>query len=102
MNNPQFIEDSKQIAFDEASHKYTFNGQTLISVTTFISEFSNAFDEDGSILAKCALEQKVSKKELQKQWHDKRDKAAKTGTLWHETIEDYIKNGKIRKNKFFN
>lgn len=96
----KFIEDAKEIHFDEDKHVYTYQNQELISVTTFISRFANKFDEDGSMLANKAQKLGISKSQLQKQWDAKRDRAAKDGTFWHETIEHYLNTGKVRKNKF--
>ncbi len=97
---PQFVENSKLINFDPVLHKYTLNGKELISVTTLISEFSEGFDKTGAILTKCAAKEGVSEKVLQKRWRKKGELAATRGKLWHATAEEYIKTGKIRKNKF--
>jgi len=97
---PEFMKDAKSIKFDDASHTYKLDGKELISVTSFISLFSDGFDKDGSILTRCALKEGVSEKTLKKRWRDKGEKAAIAGKLWHKTAEDYISHKKIRKNKF--
>ena len=97
---PKFILDSKRISFDEKVHKYTLDGKELISVTTLISQFAEEFDKTGEILTKCAVREGVSEKVLQNKWRKKGELAATKGKLWHATAEEYIKTGKIRKNKF--
>lgn len=99
-NIPKFISDSKLIKFEEASHKYSLDGKELVSVTTLISKFSEGFDKTGEILTRCAAKEGVSEKVLQKRWRAKGELAASRGKLWHSTAEDYIRTGKIRKNKF--
>lgn len=100
INNMQFLEDSKKIVFDEKEHKYRLDEKELISVTTFISLFSEGFDKDGSILKRCAIKAGVSEEDLKQKWREKGDKAAIAGKLWHKTAEEFIRHGKIRKNKF--
>lgn len=100
MSSPQFIEDSKLVQFDAPTHKYTINGKELISTTTFIDLFKEKFDESGALLKKCALKEGVSERVLKKRWNDKGDKARKIGHKIHECIENYLKTGKIKKNKY--
>lgn len=96
----KFIEDQKLIKFEETSHLYkTLDDKELVSVTTFIQKFSEDFDSDGSILARCALKEGISEKELKKIWLKKGKDAADFGTKFHADIEFFIKNNKIKKNK---
>ena len=94
-----FIEDAKNVVFDEAAHTYKIGDKELISVTKFISLFSNKFDPDGAILSKKALEKGVSEKQLKKEWEAKGEKSRNFGTEFHENLEHYFRTGKIKKNK---
>lgn len=78
------------IQFDEATHSYynTEIKRKVPSVTTVLGKL-NPFNK-GYWLPKKAKELGVSEAELEKQWDDKRDKAAAHGSRFHKYIEDKL------------
>lgn len=98
-NIPQFIKDQDKIVFEPIKHKYSINGKELMSVTQFIDLFTNPFDPTGEILIRCAQKEGMTPKALKKIWNQKGTKGANRGTKWHKSIEYYLLNNKIRKNK---
>lgn len=89
----------KRLKFDEAAHLYTYNSIKLKSVTTVIHEYCKEFDEDGSILARCAKREGISEAELQAQWHKERDDSNVYGTAVHAAFEHFIDNNEILPNE---
>lgn len=84
--------NSDFLYFQEDGHKYTDTfGNEYLSVTTFIHNYVNKFDEN-YWLRKKAKEQGVSEKEIKKQWDKIRDESCKRGTQKHNGIEDAIKD----------
>lgn len=96
----KFLDDQKLVEFDELNHIYKYNNQELLSITNWISSFSDGFDKDGSILARKAIELGISQKKLKKQWSDKGIRTSKLGTFFHKSVEYYFTTGKIKKDKF--
>ena len=68
--------ENKMITFDEATHTYTDNGKTLVSVTQLLK------------LANLSPDYSFVDEETMK-------RASERGTLIHKEIEDYIKNGEV-------
>src|SRR3990167_9876162 len=85
-----------KIRFEPVEHRY-FNdkGEELISVSKLLSFYKQPFDEDGSILLRCAQKEGISPEELKKQWEDKKDSACVRGKNFHAQIEHFIKTGQI-------
>jgi ATP-dependent exoDNAse (exonuclease V) beta subunit len=71
-----------EVKFDEAEHKYTYGDRVLISVTQFLSQYKQKFDED-------KWSKYVSKRDkipvalVKERWHKKRDDACELGTNVH-------------------
>lgn len=95
MKLPKFITDVKKIRFDETEHKYWFGDKQLISVTTFIKEFTEEFDKTGAILKRCAAKEGIPPEELKARWKKKADDSCVVGTKFHEDAEHFIKTGEI-------
>src|SRR5260221_724592 len=90
------IEDiSKNVHFDEPTHKYTLNGKNLTSITTILSIYKPPFDPTGVIAGCCAKRDGITKLEVQQKWEDKKNKAGDRGTKFHAEIENYINTGNI-------
>lgn len=91
----EFIPNQSKLEFEAESHKYTFNGQILTSVSTIIHHYSTPFDVDGSITARKAAENGLTIQEQKEAWmkigKDSRDR----GTAFHADAEEYIKTKKI-------
>ena len=84
--------------FDEGQHKYTDSlGNNYISVTTIIHNYVPEFDEKYWLRRK-AKEQKVSEKEIKRQWDKIKDEACNRGTITHNGLEDAIKETSKFKN----
>lgn len=81
--------DSPDFKFDPKFHKYTLNGQHLISVTQFISRFHKEFDTEFWSQKK-ADEREISQEELLKEWKQLNDRANEIGTATHNWIENYF------------
>lgn len=91
----------ERIIFEESNHQYFVDGDpNYISVTTLIKEFFPKFDSDLIIKKmqasnnwKNSVYYGMTVDEIKQQWKEKAEKAARLGTLLHNTIEDYY-NGK--------
>jgi ATP-dependent exoDNAse (exonuclease V) beta subunit len=81
-NDPKFV-------FDPIAHKYTYEGKRFISVTQFISDFHQKFDQDFWSKRK-AEEAGVEQKEILEQWKRINDRANEVGTATHNWIENYF------------
>lgn len=68
-----------EIEFDEPTHTYTFEGQELISGTTFISQFHKPFNKH-VILSRYPPEQRIR---MKYKW----DNSSTWGTMIHELLE---------------
>lgn len=82
------------IHFNEEEHKYTVNGEELISVTTLVAKFFKEFDAD-FWAAKKAAEQGKTPEEVKAEWQAKSINARNKGTEMHAMIENYYKGGSI-------
>ena len=79
------LKDSfKDFKFYEDGHYYECKGKRVgISVTTFIHEYCNEFDELG-MAEKSAIKNNKSVQEILNEWHYKRDFSCEKGTTCHE------------------
>ncbi len=75
--------------FDPSKHRYTYNGESFISVTQFISLFHQKFDSDYWSKYK-SEESGKSQEEILKEWKDLNDRANYIGTSTHNWIEGYF------------
>lgn len=82
--DPKFI-------FDEPSHRYTYEGDQFISVTTFLHHFKSEFDADKWAQIK-ADQEGITKEEMLARWKEKSDNSCILGTKVHSYIE-YFYNG---------
>lgn len=80
-NDPNF-------KFDPKYHKYTYNGDQFESVTRFIHNFHEPFDQEYWSKKK-ADEAGVPQEWMLKDWKDKNDYANLVGTATHNWIENY-------------
>ncbi len=70
--------------FFEQDHHYEYKGQRVgISVTTFIHEYANEFNEQ-EMAEKSAIKNNKSVQEILDEWHYKRDFSCEKGTTCHE------------------
>ena len=70
--------------FFEEDHHYEYKGQRVgISVTTFIHEYANEFNEQ-EMAEKSAIKNNKSVQEILDKWHYKRDFSCEKGTTCHE------------------
>lgn len=70
--------------FFEEDHHYEYKGQRVgISVTTFIHEYANEFNEQ-EMAEKSAIKNNKSVQEILNKWHYKRDFSCEKGTTCHE------------------
>jgi len=70
--------------FFEEDHHYEYKGQRVgISVTTFIHEYANEFNEQ-EMAEKSAIKNNKSVQEILDEWHYKRDFSCEKGTTCHE------------------
>jgi hypothetical protein len=79
------LKDSfKDFKFYEDGHYYECKGKRVgVSVTTFIHEYCNEFDELG-MAEKSAIKNNKSVQEILDEWHYKRDFSCEKGTTCHE------------------
>lgn len=79
------LKDSfKDFVFYENGHYYECESKRVgISVTTFIHEYCNEFDELG-MAEKSAIKNNKSVQEILNEWHYKRDFSCEKGTTCHE------------------
>ena len=82
------FEDVK-FEFDPKLHKYTYEGETFISVTRFIQQFHKPFEQD--YWSKKKAEQAgVPQDWILAEWKKLNDYANEVGTDTHQWIEDYF------------
>lgn len=80
----------KHIKFDEKLHSYSEHGVPLsASVSSFVSEFYEPFDEQ-KWSAKVAKREGVSQEKIKKRWHAKSVWSTDMGTAVHKLIEDML------------
>ena len=75
-------------AFDPIKHKYTYQGETFISVTQYISKFHKPFDTEYWSKKK-AVDGGVDQEVILAEWKQKNDRANFIGTSTHNWIENY-------------
>ena len=93
------LKDSfKDFKFYEDGHYYTCKGKRVgISVTTFIHEYCNEFNEQ-EMAEKVANRDNKSVQEVLDEWHYKRDFSCSKGTLCHEFAQHLWSGNKIPTN----
>lgn len=86
----QILTHFKDLEFDEASHTYSLHGEQLgASVSSFVSEFYAAFDEDKHS-ARVAKKQGISQEKVLQRWKAKSVWSTDMGTAVHKLIEDML------------
>jgi len=75
--------------FEPSVHKYTYDGDAFISVTTFIKQFYKEFDESYWSKRK-AEEAGVPQEWILNDWKELADHANEIGNETHEWIEDHF------------
>ena len=101
------LKDSfKDFKFYADGHYYTYKDKPVgISVTRFIAEYENEFDQLG-IAERCSIKQNKSVEEILAEWKYKADFACSKGTTCHEyaqslwSKEQWIPTGIIRSGEF--
>lgn len=91
----EFIPNQSKLEFDEPSHTYTFEGQELTSVSRVIHSYSQKFDEDGVIAARCAAKNGITIEEQRDEWKKINADSIVRGHSFHSDLETYIKTKKI-------
>jgi ATP-dependent exoDNAse (exonuclease V) beta subunit len=81
--------DDPDFKFDPIKHRYTYKGETLISVTQFISRFHEKFDSDFWAKKK-ADERGVEPEVILKEWSELNERANFVGHSTHTWIENYF------------
>lgn len=88
------------LAFDEATHSYTYDGRELVSVTTFLGRFFEVFDGPG--VARKVVANPKSKyfgrdpDAVVADWEARGQEARDLGTLLHANIQQYLREGDVR------
>lgn len=86
--------------FFAEDHHYEYKGKRVgISVTTFIHEYANEFNEQ-EMAEKSATKYNKSINEILNEWHYKRDFSCDKGTTIHEYIQSLFSGNKYRKLTF--
>lgn len=86
--------------FFEEDHHYEYKGKHVgISVTTFIHEYVNEFNEE-EMAEKVAIKNNSSIEEILNEWHYKRDFSCEKGTTIHEYIQSLFSGNQYRKLTF--
>lgn len=88
LNKLKIFEDT-EFKFDPEIHKYSYYGETFISVTQFIQSFHDKFDTDYWANYK-AEKRGVTKEEILKEWKSLNDRANEIGTALHNWVENYF------------
>jgi len=87
-NQLECFEDIK-FEFDPVAHRYTYEGESFISVTRFIQQFHKPFEQD--YWSKKKAEQAgVPQDWILAEWKKLNDYANEVGTDTHQWIEDYF------------
>lgn len=90
----------KDFVFYPQDHHYEYKGKRVgISVTTFIHEYANEFNEQ-EMAEKSATKYNKSINEILNDWHYKRDFSCDKGTTIHEYIQSLFSGNKYRKLTF--
>ena len=97
----EILKDSfKDFQFFEDGHYYECKGKRVgISVTTFIHEYCNEFDELG-MAEKSAIKNNKSVQEILDEWHYKRDFSCEKGTDGHNYSQHLWSGNKYEMLKF--
>lgn len=86
--------------FFENGHYYEYKGKRVgVSVTTFIHEYCNEFDELG-MAEKSAIKNNKSVQEILNEWHYKRDFSCEKGTDGHNYSQHLWSGNKYEMLKF--
>ena len=95
------LKDSfKDFKFFEDGHYYECKGKRVgVSVTTFIHEYCNEFDELG-MAEKSAIKNNKSVQEILNEWHYKRDFSCEKGTDGHNYSQHLWSGNKYEMLKF--
>lgn len=95
----------KYLSFDEKNHIYTYNDQTFLSVTTWISSLFEKFDQEKIITKMMNSKSWVNnelygktKEEIEALWTSRKQIAIKEGVQLHQDIEDYLNSEQIENN----
>jgi hypothetical protein len=80
--------DSNKFLFEEEDHRYTYSGERLDSVTTFLKTFKEPFLRD-YWASKKAAERGISKDAILNEWKEKADVSTRLGTAVHKWIENF-------------
>ena len=81
----------KGLTFDEESHTYTYNGEVLTSVTTFLSEFFQPFDAKTISKYKAmSCKAKGLPGKTPQYWLRRWKESAEHGSRVHKLIEDHL------------
>ena len=80
--------NDSEFKFDPKYHKYTYNNDQFISVTTFIKQFHKPFEEEFWSKKK-SEELGVTQEFLLNEWKQISDYASEIGTEIHQWIELY-------------
>ena len=92
-----------RITFDPGPHTYMVDGVEYTSVTTVIAHFFPKFESE-RIARGCAGKGKyvgMTAEEVEAQWKRTADEAAEKGTLFHQTVEDFLTDGTTTDNPDF-
>jgi len=87
----QFFSKFNEVIFYEDTHTYIVDSEKYTSVTTFLKNVENEFDEDYWSEYK-AKELGVSKEEILAEWKYKNEKSKVKGSSIHSFAENYILN----------
>ena len=93
------IISTDKVDFYIKEHKYVskVSGKELISASTLVKKYSQPFDETGEILINKARKLGKTPEELQKEWDEIRDTSCVVGKMYHEEVEYWVKNKKLKK-----
>jgi hypothetical protein len=81
--------DFSKIIYDNSSHSYKINNQSLTSVTTVIGRLAQPFDKE-TISRRVALRDGITEKEVLKLWEHKGKLGREKGDFLHKYVEDVI------------
>jgi len=86
-----FFNPPEYFKFNKDKHRYTYDGKTFKSVTTYIGKFSPRFNSEYWSNKK-ADERGVSVDVILKEWEAKKILGLTIGSIVHEWIEDFLNN----------
>lgn len=83
---PTLTDPTIGLHFDEAAHRYTYDGEPMDSVTQVVGQFKKKFDSDhwSQVVAD---RRGVDQSEVLAEWDQKRDSACDTGDQIHQEAE---------------